>query len=156
MAKVSAEKLTKEFTQDLIKKIGLKAKIEAKENDNLIEVSIEGENLGALIGYHGETLESLQLLLSLMLNRTLKEEDWKRVIVDIGSWRQERQEALKDMIEKAIEEIEQTGNSRVSLPPMSASQRREVHIIVADSFSSYQTESEGQDPYRKVFLAKNK
>lgn len=155
MAKVSAEKLTKEFTENLLEKIGLEAKIRTSEKDNLIEVIVEGENLGALIGYHGETLESLQLLLALMLNRTFKEEDWKRVSVDIGSWREERKATLKSMVEKAIEEIKASDSSRVSLPPMSAAQRREVHIIVSEQFNDYQTQSEGEDPYRKVFLVKN-
>lgn len=154
MAKVSAEKLVKDFSKKLIDQIGLEAKIETSSKDDIIEVKVVGENLGALIGYHGETLESLQLVLSLMLNRTLKEDDWKRVLVDVGNWRQERNEALYSMVEKAASEIDSTNVSKISLPPMSASQRREVHIIVADSFKGFQTESEGQEPYRKVFLVK--
>lgn len=155
MAKNSPEKLTKEFVEHIIKELGLKASVTTNLNQELVAVTIEGDNLGALIGYHGETLESLQLILSLMLNRSLKEQDWRRVVVDVGGWREERKETLKNMVEKAASEISQSGEGRVSLPPMSASQRRDVHVIVSESFPEYSTVSEGEEPYRKVFLVKN-
>ncbi len=154
MGKVSAEKVTTEFITKLIDKIGLKADVSVEDNQDNVEVNIKGENLGALIGFHGETLESLQLISSLMLNRKLKEEEWKRVVIDIGNWRKERSVALTTLIENSVKELEAQKLERLTLPSMSASQRREAHVIVSENFSDYGTESEGEEPNRRVVLFK--
>ena len=156
MGKVSAEKLTKDFVSDIIEKIGLKAEVSVSESKDSIEVSINGDNLGALIGFHGETLESLQLIASLFLNNKIEEGEWKRVIVDIGNWRKERANALVSMLENSKLEIEQQKLEKLVLPSMSASQRREVHVIVSEQFPEYATESEGEEPNRRVVLFKKK
>lgn len=154
MAKISAEKITFEFIDKIITDIGLKAELEVSEEKDQIVVNINGENLGALIGFHGETLESLQLLTTLVLNRKLQSEDWKRVIVDIGNWRVERTNNLKTMIENAVKEIKEQKLEKLTLPTMSASQRREVHLIVSENFPDYGSESEGEEPYRRTVLFK--
>ncbi len=156
MGKVSAEKLTNDFVSNLIEKIGLKADVSVVESEESIAVNINGDNLGALIGFHGETLESLQLITSLFLNNKLKEGEWKRVVVDIGNWRKERSTALGSMLENSISEIEQQGLEKLVLPSMSASQRREVHVIVSEQFPEYATQSEGEEPNRKIVLFKKK
>ncbi len=154
MGKVSAEKLTTDFTKKIIKSIGLDAEVSVKETDEVVEVAIDGENLGALIGYHGETLESLQLLVSLMLNKKLEAEEWKRVSLDIGNWRAERSSALEEMVEKSVAELNGQKLEKISLPSMSASQRREVHVIVSERFPDLSTESEGDEPNRRIVLFK--
>jgi len=151
MAKDS-KKIVSEFSKELLKKIGIKADVDVTEEADTLKVAIGGDNLGALIGYHGETLESLQLLLSLMLNNKLEEGDWKRVVLDIGNWRSERLATLETMIEKSVSELKAQGLTRVSLPPMSASQRREVHVIVTEKYPELLTESEGNEPERRVVL----
>ncbi len=156
MGKVSSEKLTNDFVSDLIEKIGLKAEVSVVEGKESIEVTINGENLGALIGFHGETLESLQLITALFLNKKLGEGEWKRVIVDIGNWRKERTTALGAMLENSISEIEQQKLEKLVLPSMSASQRREAHVIVSEKFPEYATESEGEEPNRRIVLFKKK
>lgn len=154
MGKVSAEKLTGDFTKKIIKQIGLDAEVAVKETDEAVEVKISGENLGALIGYHGETLESLQLLVSLVLNKKRGEEEWKRVSLDIGNWKAERSEALVEMVEKTVAELNGQKLERISLPTMSASQRREVHVIVSEKFPDLATESVGEEPNRGIVLFK--
>lgn len=151
MAK-DAQKIVKKETEEILKKTGLKAEVSVEENDEALEVSIQGENLGALIGFHGETLESLQLILSLIVNKELNNSEWKRVLVDIGSWRQGRLEALQRIIDKAVEEIKATSTKKVLLPTMSASQRREIHILVAKDYPQFETVSEGEEPYRRISL----
>ncbi|HSX58432.1 MAG TPA: KH domain-containing protein [Candidatus Saccharimonadales bacterium] len=153
MAVSDSQKLAKKLAVELIKKIGLSAEVDAQEKDGVVELSIKGENLGALIGYHGQTLESLQLLLSLMVNRENKEE-WTRVLVDIGSYKAEREEKLGEMLKRAIESIEQSSRSEESLPPMSASERRSVHVILGENYPDYQSESEGEEPNRRIKIFK--
>lgn len=154
MAKVSAEKLTSDFVSKVIKEVGLRADLSVEEKDNAVAVSINGDNLGALIGFHGETLESLQLLTSLYVNKKLGEDDWKRITLDIGNWRAERLGVLENMVERAVADLIEQKLEKVTLPSMSASQRREVHVVVSEKFSDYETQSEGEEPNRRVVLIK--
>lgn len=156
MGKVSAEKLTKEFVTDIIEKIGLEAQVEVSEENESITVNINGDNLGALIGFHGETLESLQLITALYLNRKLGEGEWKRVIVDIGQWRKERSNTLVSLIENAVAEIDQQNLEKLVLATMSASDRRQAHVIVSEKFPDYETQSEGEEPNRRIAIFKKK
>ena len=155
MVKVSSEKIATGFIEKLIKDIGLKAEVSVEDTKDELMVNITGDNLGALIGFHGETLESLQLLTSLFLNKTRGEkEEWKRVTVDIGNWRKERSGALVNQIEGSVNELQQHDLERLTLPSMSASQRREVHVIVSEKFPGFGTESEGEEPNRRIVLFK--
>lgn len=154
MAKVSAQELTKKLFSQILDQIGLEAEISVKEKDKTIDVSVSGDNLGALIGYHGETLASLQLLITLMVNKTLKNEDWQRITVDIGNWRAERRGALKEIVERSIDQLEATNQEKIGLPPTSAAERREIHVIISEEFQNYESFSEGEEPDRRVFLRK--
>ncbi len=152
MAKNSAQELTKKLFSKIIGQIGLEAEVEVVEKDNTVTVNVEGENLGALIGYHGETLASLQLILSLMVNREFKSEEWQRITLDIGNWRQERSDALKEMVDHSVEQLETVGQEKVGLPSMNAAERREIHVIISEDFPKYESFSEGEEPDRRVFL----
>lgn len=154
MAKVSAEKLTFDFIEKIINQIGLKADLKVKQENEVVNVTISGDNLGALIGFHGETLESLQLIAALALNREFKEGDWQRVVIDIGGWRAEHTNALFSLIERSVKEITEQKLEKITLPVMSASQRREIHVIVTEKFPKFATESEGQEPNRRIILFK--
>ncbi len=154
MAKVSAKELIKEYLSKILDQVGLDAAVDIEEKDNTIKVKIDGENLGALIGFHGETLNSLQLLLSLMLNKKLQEGEWQRVIVDIGNWRAERNNTLKEMIDHTVEQLEEGVEEKIGLPPLNSSERREVHVIISEQFPDFESLSEGEEPDRRVFLKK--
>ena len=151
MAK-SAEKVIADFTQKLLKEIGVKAEVAVKEEKEAVNVTISGDNLGALIGFHGQTLEGLQLILNLVFNKQSKEEEWKRVVLDIGNWRAERLSTLEELVERAVAELRGQALARVNLPTMSASQRREIHLIVTQRYPELMTESEGEEPNRRVVL----
>ncbi len=148
------KKVAKEFAKDLISKIGVKADIEVEESDELVKIKIEGDDLGVLIGYHGQTLESLQLLLSLMVNQSQADSDWIRVVVDIGEYRTERENTLKEMVNRAVEDLEVNGKAETSLPPMNPSERRAAHMIVSENYPELETVSEGEEPYRHIKLLK--
>lgn len=152
MAKMDAKKLTEEISNELLKKIGIEAKAVVEEGKDNLDVVIEGQSLGALIGYHGETLDSFQLILSLILNHQLGGEEWQSVSVDIGGWRQERRDSLKTMVDKAASDIEGQHTEHVSLPIMSANQRREIHILVNENYPDLVSSSEGDEPARFVVI----
>jgi len=155
MGKQSMEKgikLAKELTEELLSKLGVQAKIGVSEQDDAIHIEIEGDDLGILIGFHGENLEAVQLIISLMINKKLEGEEWLPVNLDVGGWRKERAEVLKSMISKAELELKENKSS-VELPPMSASQRRMVHVMLAD-YEGITSESTGEEPNRKVVIKK--
>lgn len=145
-------KAAQELTEELLKKLQVKAEVKASEAESAIQIDIEGDNLGLLIGYHGETLEALQLLLGLMVNKKAKNEEWVPINLDIGDWKDKRSQILKSMVEKAASDIEKSKEA-AELPPMPASQRRTVHLILAD-YSGFTSESVGEEPNRKVIIKK--
>jgi spoIIIJ-associated protein len=140
-------------TQELLAQLKIPAKVavsEFKDDDDKTgyNVEISGDELGVLIGYHGETLNHLQQILSLIVNNKL--EEWVRIIVDIDGWRQQRKEAISVLVQQAVQKVRTSGQSQV-LPPMSAHERRIVHteIIKHDDMTSH---SEGEGLSRKVII----
>ncbi len=119
-----------------------------------LSVRVEGEALGILIGFRGETLSSLQTILSLLINKELSNKRGERVKVfvnlDVGGWRREREETLIDLVQKAIDKSIQT-SSPVGLPPMSGSERRIVHLY-ASTLSGVEEWSEGEEPNRRIVV----
>lgn len=120
----------KETVLELLSKMGFEADVDAEESDEEILVDIDTEDSGLLIGYHGETLHSMQLILGMLLNRERKEE-WKRVIVDIGEYRGQREEVLRRMAERAAHRVQETGEAQ-ELTPMPAFERRKIHMFVSE------------------------
>jgi spoIIIJ-associated protein len=140
--------LTDDFTADLGVRAEVSVSRDLEDPENGYLVSLTGEDLGALIGYHGETLNALQLLLSLIVSHKLGE--WVRVTLDAGDWRLRRFETLQAMAERAAERAIATGEE-VALPVMSSSDRRLVHLALKDH-SSVLSESTGEEGYRRVVI----
>ncbi len=144
-------------TQELLAQLKIPAKVAVSEFKDDSEntgynVEISGEDLGVLIGYHGETLTHLQQILSLIVNKKL--EEWVRVIVDIDGWRQQRKEAISSLVLQAVQKIRSSGQSQV-LPPMSAHERRVVHTEIT-KYEDITSHSEGEGISRKVILERKK
>jgi spoIIIJ-associated protein len=124
--------------------------IEVVTEDDLIKVTINLDEVeaGRLIGRFASTLDSLQLILSLMLNHG----DFRyHVLLDVAGYRGRRLETIQLMVDRAKSEVEATGIP-YSFPPLSATERREVHLMFKDDakFTSYSS-GYGQD--RRLFLA---
>lgn len=149
MAK-NTEKKLKEVTQKLFDLLGIEVKIGVTQKEDSTEVSLEGEDLGILIGQHGENLESLQLFLSLAANKG--SEDWKSVTLDIGGWRKQREESLRAMIERSINKLRERGQE-IALPTMSAGQRRMAHVIISE-YAGLSSQSVGEEPQRYIIIRK--
>ena len=145
-------KIAKELTENILKELQIVAKVSVKEEDKAIQINIDGDELGLLIGYHGENLEALQLLLGLMVNKKAGSNEWIPVNLDIGKWRSDRMNELRSMVEKAASEIG-VSKETVELLPMPASQRRMVHLILSD-FPNFTSVSEGEEPNRRVIIKK--
>ena len=105
--------------------------------------------MGVLIGYRGETLDSLQYLLSLIINKN-HDEVYKRVILDTANYRHNRQETLKRLALKMGDKVKKNGRT-VKLEPMNPYERRIIHSTLQNN-EFVTTHSEGDEPFRKVVI----
>lgn len=143
-------KTIKETTEELLEKLGVKTEVEVnedKEND-LALVQIESENPALLIGYHGETISALQLVLGLLVYK--KTSDWQRVSVNVGDYRERRRESLEGLAKSALQRVKFAGEP-YALPPLPPAERRIIHLILADN-TEVTTESEGEGRERRVIV----
>lgn len=121
------------------------------END-FLNVKIDGENASKLIGYRGDVLNSLQIILNSIASKHL--ESKVRVILNIGNYKEKREKALEELADKVSKTVLKTGKS-ITLEPMVAYERKIIHNRLQQN-SRVRTYSTGEEPYRKVVIAKNK
>ncbi|MBE6058748.1 MAG: protein jag [Clostridium sulfidigenes] len=139
----------KKFLRDILNAMNVKAEIHIKEENNEININLVGPNMGVLIGYRGETLDSLQYLLSLVVNKN-HDETYKRVILDTVNYRQNRQETLKKLALKMGDKVRINGKT-LKLEPMNPYERRVIHSTLQNN-AYVTTHSEGDEPYRRVVI----
>lgn len=116
-----------------------------------VTLHVEGADedaMGLLIGRRGETLRSLQFLLNLLVSRRVHR--WPQIVVDVGSYRQRRQESLEGLARRMAERVRQTGRP-IMLEPMAAYERRIVHLALRGDTTIY-TESSGEGENRKIVI----
>lgn len=130
----------------------LKVEMEAKEKDQELLVNLEGKDLGILIGRRGETLDALQYLINLAVNKN--QEKKRKVIIDIEGYRYRREETLKKLAVKLADKAKQRGRN-VILEPMNSQERRIIHTALQGRDDIY-TFSEGEEPYRKIIISPKK
>jgi spoIIIJ-associated protein len=119
--------------------------------EETITLHVEGadeEAMGLLIGRRGETLRSLQFLLNLLVSRRVQK--WPQVVVDVGNYRQRRQESLEGLARRMAERVRQTGRP-IMLEPMAAYERRIVHLALREDKTIF-TESSGEGENRKITI----
>ena len=148
MAREKEIKLISKLTKELLSKLGLKAEIEVVFEDEAFRVNLKSDNPAKIIGFHGKTLNSLQLILGLMAWRA--EGEWLPILVDVADYRQEQKKRLEDLASRAIERVKQTGEP-ASLSPMTPFERRVVHMTVSKD-SSVESRSEGEGEQRHVVI----
>jgi len=148
------EELTEEtksaraFLQGLTEKMGVPAQIEVCQGEEQLRMVLSGENMSILIGRRGETLDALQYLTSLNVNRG--REDYLRVSLDTENYRAKREEALRKLAVRMAGRCKKSGR-RVALEPMNPYERRILHsALQADP--DVTTHSEGEEPYRRVII----
>lgn len=128
-----------------------KDQIELTEEGETITIvlQVDPSETGRFIGHFAATLDSLQLLVSILLNHD--QEIHRHVALDVGGYRQERLAVLKNMAEQASAEVEATGLPH-SLPPLSAIDRRQIHLLFQDH-ATLTTYSEGEGQSRRLIIA---
>ena len=139
-------KKVEDFLVGLFKTIGVDVTIETYEEVNKLYVEIVSESAGLIIGKRGKTLESLQLLTNIILNKN--REEWKKVVLDIENYRDKRESTLKELALKVAEKVKKTGKSQL-LEPMNPFERRIIHMTLQND-PDVNTKSEGNGSTKKV------
>ena len=143
--------LAKKYLEDILSFFGLNVAITAQASDNVIELKVPSTHLkGFLIGSRGETLRSLQYLVSTTLKN--REATLYRVNIDIADYKAQRADRLVSQIATIIQAVRETGEEK-ALSPMSAADRRVVHQAVAE-YPELITESEGEGRDRHIVIRK--
>lgn len=139
----------KEFLSNILRTMDIKAQVNIKEEDNIVNINIEGNKMGNVIGYRGETLDSLQYLVSLVINKN-HEVPYKRVILDVENYRLKREETLKRVADKTAYKVRRNRRA-YKLEPMNPYERRIIHSALQEEEGIY-TYSEGEEPFRRVVV----
>ena len=149
-AKLTVEDIAKSFLTKVFRCMELKAEFEIDYNkeENSMYINIKGEEMGLLIGKRGQTLDSLQYLTNLAVNKNA--EDYVKVKIDTEDYRKRRKETLENLARNIAYKVKRTKRA-VSLEPMNPFERRVIHSALQnDRFVT--THSEGEEPYRHVVV----
>ncbi|WP_018665270.1 RNA-binding cell elongation regulator Jag/EloR [Heyndrickxia acidiproducens] len=138
-----------EYLHGIIEKMGYAPKIEVEKSDQTIKLNITGENLALLIGKRGQTLNALQLLTQLTANRMIRHH--VKVMLDVGDYREKREQSLKLLAERLAARVAKTKRS-IRLEPMPSFERKVIHSALAKN-NKVATFSEGTEPNRYVVVA---
>jgi spoIIIJ-associated protein len=156
----NVDQIARRILEDLLERMDIQAYVTAVrssvpnqrgEPEETLTLHVEGadeEAMGLLIGRRGETLRSLQFMVNLLVSR--KVQKWPQVVVDVGNYRQRRQESLEGLARRMAERVRQSGRP-LTLEPMGAYERRIVHLALRSDPSVY-TESTGEGDNRKVVI----
>ena len=145
-------KVARDFLSGLTERMGVPVSIEVMESDEQLRMEMAGDNMSLLIGRRGETLDALQYLTSLTVNRG--REDYLRVAIDTENYRAKREEALRKLAVRMAGRAKKSGK-RVSLEPMNPYERRILHSALQND-PDVTTHSEGEEPYRRVIITLNR
>jgi spoIIIJ-associated protein len=137
------------FVDELVRAMGFRATVQTDVGDDDLLVRIEGNDLGALVGPRGVTLQALDEVVRAALQRKAGGHS-ARAHVDVGGYRERRREALAEFARKVAGEVKDSGTSR-SLEPMGAADRKVVHDALAE-IDGVATGSEGEEPRRRVVI----
>ena len=148
--KSSVADTAKEFLNSVFEAMNMIVVSDVKydENERTMDIELSGDEMGVLIGKRGQTLDSLQYLVSLVVNKDT--EDYIRVKVDTENYRQRRKETLENLAKNISFKVKRTKRA-VSLEPMNPYERRIIHSALQND-KYVTTHSEGNDPYRHVVV----
>lgn len=154
-----SEELAKEndaaiFLSELLKNMKIDATVEAAETEDGLRLNILSSTDGLLIGRRGETLDAIQYIVSLYMNKDRKENGYRRVSVDTEGYRRRREETLRRLARKNAAQVARTGRS-VAMEPMNPYERRVLHSAL-QGFKGVTTHSEGEEPNRRVIITPDK
>lgn len=148
LLEVSSGDLAKDFLYEVLSKMNIEAEMEVEEDEESLLIRILGQDIGIIIGRRGETLDSLQYLTSLVVNKN--REFYKRVTIDIENYRQKREETLIKLSERLADRVIKY-KKNVTLEPMNPYERRVIHSTL-QNHRQVETYSVGEEPNRKVVI----
>lgn len=152
--KATIDDIAKDFLTEVFNAMGLEVAINIKydEFDKTMNIDLAGDDMGVLIGKRGQTLDSIQYLANLVVNKNSEEKIY--VKVDTEDYRRRRRETLENLAKNMASKVKRTRRS-VTLEPMNPYERRIIHSSLQnDKFVT--THSEGEEPYRKVVIVLKK
>ena len=149
--KYSLEGSVREFLGSVFAAMKMEGEVLIKidEVEHTIDIELKGDDMGILIGKRGQTLDSLQYLVSLVVNK--KSENYVRVKLDTENYRERRKETLETLAKNIAYKVKRTKRS-VSLEPMNPYERRIIHAALQND-KYVTTRSEGEDPFRHVIIS---
>lgn len=147
MAKKTEEEI-RAITQELLDRLTIIGKTKVESKEEVYHINIETEETGLLIGYHGNTLNSLQLILGTLIFKKLAK--WEKIVVNVGDYRQKREEALKSMALQYAQQVV-ANKEEVTMPALSAFERRIIHLALQDH-PEVVSESSGEGPERRITI----
>ena len=152
--KSSVQDKAKDFLRDVFEAMNLTVVVDVKydELEKTLDIDLSGDEMGVLIGKRGQTLDSLQYLVSLVVNKDV--EDYIRVKVDTENYRKRRKDTLENLAKNIAFKVKRTKRP-VSLEPMNPYERRIIHSALQND-KYVTTHSEGEEPFRRVVVTLKK
>lgn len=151
--KVCLEEIAKTFLEDMFSKMKMQVEIEIGfENDKDMKIELSGENMGMLIGKRGQTLDSIQYLVSLVVNKN--SDHFIRIKMDTEGYRDRRKKTLENLAFNLANKVKKSGR-KFTLEPMNPSERRIIHATL-QNVKNVDTYSEGDEPHRRVVIVSSK
>jgi len=146
--KVTIDDIIIDFLNPIFEKMGIMSNLEITHEEDSITVRLTGDDIGIVIGRRGETLDALQYLLSLVVNR--RSEEYIHVIMDVADYRKKREETLVRLAKRVADKVTKY-RKNVTLEPMNPYERRIIHSTL-QNHKYVETQSTGEEPNRKVVI----
>lgn len=143
-----AIEIARDFLGELFEKMGIDAELEFAEEDELLKINVVTKSSGMIIGRRGETLDSLQFLTGLVVNRN--NTTYRKIIIDTENYRKKREETLEELANRIAAKVEKSGRNK-TLEPMNPYERRIIHSTLQKN-KNVETFSVGEEPNRKVVI----
>ncbi|ACV65029.1 single-stranded nucleic acid binding R3H domain protein [Desulfofarcimen acetoxidans DSM 771] len=138
-----------ELLNNIVAAMDLTVDYTITERDNISIINLQGKDLGILIGRRGETLDALQYIINLSVNKSVEQR--KKIVLDVEGYRDRREETLQRLALKLANKARQRGRNIV-LEPMNSQERRIIHTAL-QGYDDIYTFSEGEEPYRKIVIS---
>lgn len=138
----------KKFLGELLGNMGIEAGVDAHYDDDILMLDIDSDETGILIGRRGQTLDAIQYLTSLAINK--HKDEYVRISLDVADYREKRKNALQDLADRIALKVEKT-KTKFELEPMNPYERRIIHSAL-QSYEHIETYSEGEEPNRHIVI----
>ncbi len=140
------------FIKELVSKMNLDVTVTSEEKEEVVYINVEGKDTGTVIGKRGQTLDSIQYLANLAVNRGRTK--YSRIVINAEGYREKREKTLVQLAERLGQKVIKSGKS-VRLEPMNPYERKVIHATL-QQYENLVTKSEGEEPYRRIIIGLQK